>query len=159
MAESDPKKQQMEYIAIGLLVVVALLVGMLRFKKKDVKEDVLSRDGYNKRWKEVEILEANIPKDLGTLVDYSVHTDRVPFKSPFEEEKPEEKIDEKITLPPMSFQGMVWNSKRPQAIIDNRVYDIGDVITVGSEEVMLLKVDKDGLYLRYKGKEFIVRPK
>jgi len=33
MADVDLKKQQMEYIGIGLLVLVAFFIGVARFKK------------------------------------------------------------------------------------------------------------------------------
>jgi hypothetical protein len=138
------------------------MVGITRFKNKDRGDDeVFSRTEFNKKWKEVEILESSVPRQEKGI-DYALRTERIPFKNPFEEEKQiiiEEAIDEKVKLPDMSFQGMVWSSKRPQAIINSNIYDIGDEILIGAEEVVLKSIDKDGIHLRYKGKEFIVRPK
>jgi hypothetical protein len=159
MAEANIKRQQIEYIAVGLLVLVALLVGITRFKKKDKDDEVFSRKEFSKKWEEVEILEKKVPQEEKGI-SYAVRSERIPFKSPFEEEeKVEEKVDEELTLPAMGFQGMVWSSKRPQAIINSKVYDVGDVIPVGLEEVVLKGIERDGIHLKYKGKEFIVRPK
>ncbi|MEK7867918.1 MAG: hypothetical protein AAB157_00915, partial [Candidatus Omnitrophota bacterium] len=71
--------------------------------------------------------------------------------------------EENVVLPEMTFQGMVWKSSRPQAIINSKVYDIKDVINVGAEglgeEIKIKDITKDGIHLIYKNKEFIVRPK
>ena len=62
----------------------------------------------------------------------------------------------------MTFQGMVWSSVRPQVIIDNKVYDVGDVIALGEGEaahVKIIDIDKQGIHLKYMGKGLLVRPK
>ena len=157
------KKQQMEYIGVGALVVLALFMGLSKFKKKEVDDEVFSRKEFNKRWKEIEILEKNIPR-AEKEIKYNVDVDRPPFKSPFEEEKELKLAGEGATLPTMIFQGMVWNSARPQAIINNKIYDINDIIEITSVEeksagIKIKDIRKDGIYLRYKGRDFIVRPK
>ncbi len=165
MAEQTPKKQHtIEYIAISALVVGALIIGITRFKKGDTDDEVFSRKEFNKKWKEVEILEANVPKD-GKKITYTMEDDKLPFKSPFDEivenKAPEE--DNNAVLPEMRFQGMVWKSSRPQAIINNKVYDVKDVIKLGAETgeegVMVKDVTVEGIHLMYKNKEFIVKPK
>jgi len=164
LAEQTPKKQHtIEYIAIGALVVVALIIGIARFKKGDADDEVFSRKEFNKKWKEVEILEAKVPKNEKKIA-YTIEDNKFPFKGPLDEivenKGPE---DENIVLPEMQFQGMVWKSSRPQAIINNKVYDIKDVINVGAEglgeEINIIDIKKDGIHLIYKNKEFIVRPK
>ena len=71
--------------------------------------------------------------------------------------------DEELTLPSMTFQGMVWSSSRPQAIIDNKVYDVGDAITIGlgetTLELTIKDIDREGIHLKYRGREFLVKPK
>ena len=63
MAESAPKKQHtVEYIAIAALVLIAVIMGIVRFKKGDTDDEVFSRKEFNKQWAEVEILEAGVPK-------------------------------------------------------------------------------------------------
>ncbi len=164
MAEQTPKKQHtIEYIAIGALVIGALIIGITRFKKGDTDDEVFSRKEFNKKWKEVEMLEARVPKDEKKIT-YIMEDGKSPFKSPFDEvvenKAPE---DNNAVLPEMRFQGMVWKSSRPQAIINNKVYDIEDVINVGAEglgeEIKVKDIAEDGIHLIYKNKEFIVRPK
>lgn len=161
MAEANLKKQQMEYIGIGLLVLVAFFIGVSRFKKKDKDDEVFSRKEFNKKWTEVEILEKKVPKEEKKLA-YTVYSDRDPFRGPLEKEQDEEVVDASITLPSMTFQGMIWSSRRPQAIIDNSVYDVGDVIIIGSgetaDEVKIKGIDKKGIHLRYKGVDFLKTP-
>ena len=161
MAEKDPKKQQMEYITVGVLVIVALFIGLNKFKKKGKDDEVFSRKEFDKKWKEVEILEKKIPEEEKGIV-YTADAERLPFKSPFEA-KQMEVAGETVTLPAMTFQGMVWKSRRPQAIINNKVYDVEDTIEIGTGEniakVKVKGITKDGIYLEYRKREFIVRPK
>lgn len=163
MAEKNLKKQQLEYIGIGVLVIAAVFIGLTKFQKKEAKDEVFSREGYLKDWKEVEILEVSLPKEEKGI-DYNVDVERPPFKSPFEEmEKAKEAASEVVVLPTMAFQGMIWKSVRPQAIIDNKVYDVGDSIYIGDgearEEIKIKAITEEGIFLKYKSKEFIARPK
>jgi len=159
MAEANPKKQQMEYIAISILVVVALFIGLTRFKKKDNDDEVFSRKAFNKKWKEVEVLESEPPHREEGIKYGSAIVKRMPFKGPLDAEKNIEVVDEDITLPSMQCQGMIWKSIRPQVIIDNKVYDIGDKIAAGNERGVKVKdITKKGVHLVYEGKLFIVGP-
>jgi len=164
MAEQAPKKQHTaEYITIGALVVLALIIGIVKFKKGDTDDEVFSKKEFNKKWQEVVVLEAGVPKNENEIA-YTVEEETFPFKSPFDDDKvkrSEETENEDVTLPQMLFQGMVWKSSRPQVIINNKVYDIKDVINVGTEagEVVVKDITKEGVHLIYKNKEFIVRPK
>lgn len=159
---ADAKKQNIEYIGITVLVIVALIIGITRFRKKDKDDEIFSRTEFNKKWEEVEVLEAKVPEEEKDI-RYPSEVKRLPFKSPFEKEKaqPIEEVD--VTLPSLEFQGMVWNSVRPQVIIDNKVYDIEDTIEVGSGDakakIKIKDITRDGVYLRYKAREFIVKPK
>ena len=164
MPEQTLKKQQMEYIGIGVLVLVAFFIGISRFQKKEKDDEVFSRSGFNERWKETEDLESKVPEEKKGI-KYSSDFERAPFKSPFDDKEKEEMVGAgDIVLPEMTLQGMLWNSVRPQAIIDNKVYEIGDTIILtqtGEDkyEVKIKDITKGGIYLKYKGKEFIVRPK
>ncbi len=165
MAEHDPKKQQMEYMAVGLLVLVALFIGISRFKKKETDNEVFSRSKFNKAWKEVENLQSKRPKEEKGVL-YGLDDSITPFQSPIKDKREIEIADEGIVLPSMTFQGMIWNSRRPQAIINNKVYDVGDVIEISAGilkdsgyKVKIGDITKDGVYLRYKGKDFLVRSK
>ncbi len=160
MAKANLTKQQKEYIAVALLVVVSLFIGMQKLKKKDGDDEVFSRNEFNKKWADVEILEKATPKGIEAIeyMDFK----RIPFESPFDKLKKEEiKASENVTLPALTFQGMVWNSKRPQAIINNKVYDIGDTIALEGNEygIKVKDIAKEGIVLEYRKKEFVVRPK
>jgi len=163
MAEATQKKQHtIEYIAMAALVVVALIIGMKRFQKGSTNDEVFSRKEFNKKWEEVVILEAGVPKKEKEIA-YTEGEDRIIFKSPIDDAEQSEKTEENIVLPDMKYQGMVWKSSRPQAIINNKVYDIKDVIKVDAETggggILVKDIAKDGIHLIYKNKEFIVSPK
>ena len=110
----------------------------------------------------MEILEASVPANEERIA-YNIEGEVFPFKSPFEELEEDKVLEgENITLPDMNFQGMIWKSSRPQAIINNKVYDVKDVINVNAvagEEIRIKEILSDGINLIYKRKEFIVRPK
>ena len=163
MAEGAPKKQHtVEYIAMGALVVAALIIGMKRFQKSSTNDEVFSRKEFNKKWEEVVILEAGVPKKEKEIA-YTAEDGIFPFKGPIDDVEQNEKPEESVTLPEMKYQGMIWKSSRPQAIINNKVYDIKDVIKAdaetGEEDILVKDIAKDGVHLIYKNKEFIVRPK
>lgn len=52
--------------------------------------------------------------------------------------------------PSLTVQGLIWNSKRPQAIINNQVVDIGDTV----QEAKVLAIEKFKIRVLYRGKEF-----
>jgi hypothetical protein len=163
MADAPRKKQHnIEFIAIAGLVLVALIMGIARFRKAGADDEVFSRKEYDRKWKEVEVLETEAPKKEKGIV-YTLEDDKAPFKSPFDEIDVDKEDAEIVVLPDMKFQGMVWKSQRPQAIINNKVYDIKDIIKLDEAgvlgEIKVKDIDKDGIHLMYKGREFIVRPK
>jgi len=157
MTADSLKKQQMEYIGIGVLVLIALFVGINKFKKSEGSDEIFSRKEFKERWKEVEILESSIPREEGNVRYEAV--DRIPFKSPLESMQKARVAEEEVILPTLTLHGMVWNSARPQVIINSKIYDIGDFIEIGEEVIKVIDITKEGIFLRYKGKEFIVRPK
>jgi hypothetical protein len=158
MAEDKAKKQK-EYIAITALVVVAIIIGINRFRKGNVEDELFAKKHYREEWKEIEVIEKSAPRgEKG--VGFNPASGRIPFKSPLETIEKVNVSEEQIVLPSMKFQGMVWNSARPQVIINNRVYDVGDIIPQPDGfNVKVMDVRKEGIYLRYKGKDFLVRPK
>lgn len=91
-------------------------------------------------------------------VKYTSGDLRDPLKSLLEEEKISPVLDpaeeEVIFLPPLDVQGMVWGVEPVKAIINNEVVGKGDIIL----EAQILDIKKDGVYLLYKGEQFVVRP-
>ncbi len=95
-------------------------------------------------------------------VNYTSRTLRDPFKSPFEMQAIPVVVEAELTAPTAEYglshlnvQGMVWGSKMPQAIINNQIVRIGEVID-GAE---VLEIRREGVYVLYEGRQYIVRPK
>ena len=89
------------------------------------------------------------------------------FKNPFVSflpQKPAEPIAEapvveetgKISTQPPTLQvnGIVWNTDRPQAIINSYVVGIGDIIA----EARIIDITRRGVSFEYQGKRFIIDP-
>ena len=92
-------------------------------------------------------------------VEYTSQDLRDPFQSPFELYKPVEEPEEKPPpvrggLSHLEVQGIIWDSKIPQAIINNTVVKAGEVI----EGAEILAIRKEGVYVLYEGKQYILRP-
>ncbi len=64
-------------------------------------------------------------------------------------------IKDEIATLSFTLEGFVWNTKRPQAIINGQVVEVGSKI----ENAEILDIQKGGVKMRYKGKEFFLRPK
>ena len=91
-----------------------------------------------------------------------------PFASLLPEKKPEEAPSKEaaskpiieqpkvvvVTPPNLSVTGIVWNSNRPQAIINNQVVGVGDTIA----EVTIVNITRNGVGFEYNGKRFIINP-
>lgn len=65
-----------------------------------------------------------------------------------------EKVIEGIkpALPQLNITGLIWNTDRPQAVVNDNVLSVGDEI----DGIKLLSVDKDGIMVKYKGFGFFV---
>lgn len=95
-------------------------------------------------------------------VSYTSQNLRDPFRSPFEmrliaidqeeEQGPVQPIGH--DLPHLSVQGMIWGTGMPQAIINNSVVKVGQTIS----EAEILDIRKEGVYLLYQGRQYILRP-
>ena len=62
--------------------------------------------------------------------------------------------EEVIQPPTLIVQGLVWGTNLPQAIVENKVVRIGDHIN----EAEVVRIDKEGIMISYKGKTFTIRP-
>jgi len=105
------------------------------------------------------ILSSEAP--ICASVQYTARGLRDPFKSPFEmqvtpvvEERRPEQPSIEYGLSHLTVQGMVWGSDNPQAIINNKVTRIGEIID-GAE---ILEIRREGVYVLYEGRQYIVRP-
>jgi len=57
-----------------------------------------------------------------------------------------------LPLPALSIEGLIWNTRIPQAIINGKVVRVGDVI----EDVKILKIDKEGIEVEYQGESAFI---
>ena len=96
---------------------------------------------------------ASSRKEAAQKVEYTSGNLRDPFESPFEmgEQIQKETI---VGLPQLQVQGMIWGSAMPQAIVNNMIVKIGEIVD-GAE---ILDIRKEGVYVLYEGKQYILRP-
>ena len=59
-----------------------------------------------------------------------------------------------VQLPALRIAGLIWNSDKPQAIINNTIVNIGDQI----ENVTIKDINKTGVVILYQEKEFTFPP-
>ncbi len=78
---------------------------------------------------------------------------KAPSAKPRIKKKPLKK--KTISMPALNVTGMIWNSERPQAIINNRIVESGDIV----ENVEITNITHDGVYYKYNDKESVVRIK
>lgn len=107
--------------------------------------------------------EPLIPTIERPKIDYLSENRRDPFETPFkkeEEEKPGEPGSPETSsssdeiLSHLKVQGIIWQGRFPQAIINNQILKIGDEI----EGVKVVGVDKDGVRLLFEDKEYKLSP-
>ncbi len=55
-----------------------------------------------------------------------------------------------VALPALKLQGILWGTRRPQAIINRRILSIGDTI----EEARIVSIRKDGVTMSFGGQTF-----
>ena len=62
------------------------------------------------------------------------------------------KKPEEIKPPALTINGLVWNTDKPQAIINNKILGLGDVI----EGATIVDINPAGTEILYEGKKFKV---
>ncbi len=58
-----------------------------------------------------------------------------------------------VVAPEMEITGLVWNSERPQAIVNGEVVSIGDIVE-GSE---IIDINKTQIKVLHQGQEFTIQ--
>lgn len=91
---------------------------------------------------------------LAKKVEYTSQDGRDPFQSPFEMEGGLATTTGRVDVSNLEVQGMVWGSTNPQAIINNTVVKIGEAV----DGAQVLDIRKEGVYILYGGKQYILRP-
>ena len=87
------------------------------------------------------------------------------LKNPFKVKLPEakqpvkqsqvEKKKEEARFPDLKVYGLVWDTDKPQAIINNQVVNIRDTI----EGVTVTDISSKGVEVQYAGRKVIIKPK
>ena len=78
--------------------------------------------------------------------DQSSPTKPIPVTPPPEiKEKP---------LPNITINGIIWNSARPQAIVNGKIVDVGDTIA----EIYITDIRKTGIDGRFDGRKVTLQP-
>ncbi|MDD5504936.1 MAG: general secretion pathway protein GspB [Candidatus Omnitrophica bacterium] len=68
-----------------------------------------------------------------------------------------EKVVEHVSVPMPSLviEGMVWNTDKPQAIINGKVLNAGDII----DGVRIINIEKQGITIDFNGERVLVERK
>lgn len=122
-------------------------------------------------WAEQTRCEVKEKKQVNTA---SVKKETLSFKDPFLPALPKKKIipkkveqkaqvkpvavsvkeQEKEIIPPsLAIQGLIWNTDRPQAIVNESVVGIGDML----EGAKIVGIQKTGISIVYEGKPFWIK--
>ena len=59
-----------------------------------------------------------------------------------------------VSLPELAIAGLVWDTDRPQAIVNNEIVNVGDTVS----GVRIIAIKKTGLDVFFNGKDFSVGP-
>ncbi len=85
--------------------------------------------------------------------EYKASAVRDPFKAKaLDIKKFNETPVDKRPLPKLNVQGLVWGGNTPQAIIDNKVVKIGDII----QGMRIVAITKEGVTVNLDKEEYII---
>ena len=68
--------------------------------------------------------------------------------------KAEPVVPEEIVPPVLNVTGIIWNTDRPQAIINGKIVSTGDTIN----EAVIISIQKTEIKIAYKGKTMSIAP-
>ena len=98
--------------------------------------------------------EPRIPKEEIDLIA----PEPTPIPTPKTTVKPAPKGREppkpEVPLPIFQVNGLVWDTERPQAILDSQVINVGDTI----KGCTVMDIDKNGILLNFQDRTFTVQP-
>lgn len=66
----------------------------------------------------------------------------------------EKQIPEDLQPPELNIKGLIWNSNRPQAIINDQVVDLGDTVS----EAEIVSIQKNEIGILFKGQKITIKP-
>lgn len=139
---------RIDFTKIGLMVLLAIIVclparvyafGELEISKKIEAEQSFDPD-----------LVIDRPR-----VQYSEASSRDPFRDMnVQVQSPTSGVTQtdQVVLPEMEVQGVIWGTRKPQAIINKKVLYEGDYV----DDVLIQKISKTGIDVLYKNRVFVV---
>ncbi|MFA5068788.1 MAG: general secretion pathway protein GspB [Candidatus Omnitrophota bacterium] len=60
-----------------------------------------------------------------------------------------------LPMPPLLVEGMIWNTDNPQAIINGKVLNSGDII----DGVRIVNIEKQGITIDFNGEHVLIERK
>lgn len=75
----------------------------------------------------------------------------LPKEEPKKTKEKKEVKEEYISPPEITVEGVLWGTDKPEAIIDGKVYVVGDYL---DKETKIYKIEKNEVYILHKGKVF-----
>lgn len=109
------------------------------------------------------VVEAPIPMVSGERMPahYTASQYRDPLVSllpqPKSERAPEQAAEQPkpvVVAPALKVEGMLWGGRRPQVLIDGRLYQIGDTV----QHSQIMDISRDGVTVMSQGATFVLRP-
>ncbi len=82
------------------------------------------------------------------------------LRDPFKSYLPESNLSKTSStilkeLSKLDLSGIMWGEDMPLAIINGKVYKVGDAIL----GINIVEINKQGVLLKYQGESFILKPK
>lgn len=137
------------------ILIVFIIIGAFNFIPEQNKVFANVQSDEIKRLELQEEPPAPVIIIIRPKVEYSAPLDKDPFiiKQAKDEtaEKPSE-VEIEITLPDLKIQGIVWGGENPQAIINQKVCNIGSVI----DDVHIVDINKNGVDIFFRGRKFSI---
>ncbi len=122
-----------------------------------------AQEGF-KGGKELETMEKTEPLPSEVIVspnvEYKAEDLRDPFQNPNiaegKEPAEESEVSETKEIIPLSLtvQGLIWGGSFPQAIINNKVVKVGDII----EGARIISIDKEGITVFFEERQYNLSP-
>ena len=154
-------------VKYGLIILCILVLSAV--KDAAIAEELIEVSGVKE-----EFLEGNLEDNVGQeQEELDIHNFRDPFlswlprailqealeqdeKIPiiFEGSQEFEEImeEEEITLPDFTIQGVIWNTDLPQAIVNDMIVRVGDVI----DDAKIVEITKTGITIDYRDRRFYI---
>ena len=68
--------------------------------------------------------------------------------------KPGGPTEEAVPAPPMTVAGLIWDTDRPQAILNGHIVGVGDIV----DSWTIVKISQNGVEISLEGRNFLIGP-